>query len=216
MGNAEAATLRVRGGPNDGMTIILSGEGALILGRGSDNDLDTNDQTVSRRHALIMETPEGFIVRDLGSANGTFVNREKVGREERLLSNGDKIRLAGSRVSLLFRRRESRTVKMAVKSSEEEPVVDDVAFQPDAVDGRQDPELTEEATQLLGLLESCRYTAVSRQDIASHVWPNVPPDQVLQSQRIDRTVLGLRAHLHDDPRRPSLLITAGEYGYLLV
>ena len=146
MGNAEAATLRVRGGPNDGMTIILSGEGALILGRGSDNDLDTNDQTVSRRHALIMETPEGFIVRDLGSANGTFVNREKVGREERLLSNGDKIRLAGSRVSLLFRRRESRTVKMAVNSSEEEPVVDDVAVQPEAVDGRQDHELTEEAT----------------------------------------------------------------------
>ena len=214
MANAEAASLRVRGGPNDGMPILLSGEGALILGRGSDNDLDANDQTVSRRHAMIMETPYGFIIRDLGSANGTYVNRENVGSEERLLSNGDKIRLAGSGVSLQFRQKGSRTVKMTARRGPDADEDEDGTT--NGRDASSNLELDEEAKQLLSLLESRKYTAVDREEIAKSVWPQLPQDEVLGGQRIHKTVLAIRAHLHDDPRRPSHLITAGEYGYVLV
>lgn len=51
-----------------------------------------NDGSISSKHAKLIRTPEGFLIEDLGSKNGTFVNGEKV-TEKRLLSDGDLIRL---------------------------------------------------------------------------------------------------------------------------
>ena len=54
MNGDEEAHLLIQGGSNHGMTVPLS-EVPLILGRGPDNDLDIDQDTVSRRHALILE-----------------------------------------------------------------------------------------------------------------------------------------------------------------
>jgi hypothetical protein len=51
-----------------------------------------NDGSISSKHAKLVRTPDGFLIEDLGSKNGTFVNGEKV-TEKRLLSDGDLIRL---------------------------------------------------------------------------------------------------------------------------
>ncbi|MEO8381179.1 MAG: FHA domain-containing protein [Acidobacteriota bacterium] len=51
-----------------------------------------NDGSISSKHAKLVRTPEGFLIEDLDSKNGTFVNGEKV-NEKRLLSDGDLIRL---------------------------------------------------------------------------------------------------------------------------
>ena len=110
MVNSARASLLVRGGPNSGMSIPLTGS-PLALGRRSDNDLVVNDTTVSRRHALIMETPRGFVVRDLISTNGTFVSEDKMGRAERPLNHGDRVRLAGSEVTFIFSQEDPSTVK---------------------------------------------------------------------------------------------------------
>ena len=68
------------------------------LGRGSSNDVVVPlDPSVSRLHAVIERYPTGFSVRDLGSANGTFVNGERV-MGERRLRTGDEIRLGDSRL----------------------------------------------------------------------------------------------------------------------
>jgi hypothetical protein len=56
------------------------------------------DTTVSRLHAVIERYPTGFCVRDLGSANGTFVNGEPV-RGETRLRTGDELRLGNSRLT---------------------------------------------------------------------------------------------------------------------
>src|SRR5437868_1103506 len=67
------------------------------LGRASTNDVVVLlDPTVSRLHAVIERYPTGFCVRDLGSANGTFVNGEPV-RGETRLRTGDELRLGSSR-----------------------------------------------------------------------------------------------------------------------
>ena len=87
MEREERASLRIRGGQDNGLTIPLSG-GAVILGRGSDNDVDVDDETVSRRHALITETPDGFVLRDLGSANGTYLDRDKIDHRDHHLRHG--------------------------------------------------------------------------------------------------------------------------------
>src|SRR5260221_2091183 len=69
------------------------------LGRATTNDVVVLlDSTVSRLHAVIECYPTGFCVRDLGSANGTFVNGEPV-RGETRLRTGDELRLGDSRLT---------------------------------------------------------------------------------------------------------------------
>ncbi len=65
--------------------------GTMNIGRASDNQISVQDPTISRHHAWIKAEGEGFLVFDIGSANGTFVNDERV-EEPRRLENGDVIR----------------------------------------------------------------------------------------------------------------------------
>jgi hypothetical protein len=66
-------------------------KGTINIGRGTDNQIVLDDPTVSRQHAWIKAEDEGFVVFDVGSGNGTFVNDERVA-EPRPLENGDLIR----------------------------------------------------------------------------------------------------------------------------
>ena len=50
-----------------------------------------DDVTVSRRHAEVLRTADGYSVRDVGSLNGTYVNRERI--EEAPLGNGDVVQV---------------------------------------------------------------------------------------------------------------------------
>jgi predicted component of type VI protein secretion system len=76
--------------PPVGGPIDLTGERTL-LGRDPSADLVVNDPSVSRRHALIERRPEGFVVLDQRSANGTFLNNQRV--EQALLQAGQQLRL---------------------------------------------------------------------------------------------------------------------------
>jgi VWFA-related protein len=66
-------------------------KGTINVGRGTDNQVVLDDPTVSRQHAWIKAEGEGFLVFDVGSGNGTFVNDERVS-EPRRLENGDVVR----------------------------------------------------------------------------------------------------------------------------
>jgi predicted component of type VI protein secretion system len=76
--------------PPVGGPIDVSGDRTL-LGRDPSADLVVNDPSVSRRHALIERRPEGFVVLDQRSANGTFLNNQRV--EQALLQGGQHLRL---------------------------------------------------------------------------------------------------------------------------
>lgn len=65
----------------------------LNVGRHSENDLVLSDPRVSRKHAQIRKTRQGFMVFDVGSKGGTFVNNERV--TTRPLQSGDVLSLAG-------------------------------------------------------------------------------------------------------------------------
>ena len=95
------AKLIVYSGPEDGTTIPLSGR-RVTFGRLPDNDVVLGDVGVSRTHAVIEKTEDGFVLRDLNSTNGTFVNRNNVGSREHLLKNGDDICMAPSLVNFVF------------------------------------------------------------------------------------------------------------------
>jgi hypothetical protein len=76
--------------PPVGGPIEIAGERTL-LGRDPGADLVVNDPSVSRRHALIERRAEGWVVLDQRSANGTFVNNQRV--EQAVLQSGHQLRL---------------------------------------------------------------------------------------------------------------------------
>jgi len=87
---AGAAVLVVRKGPNEGSTYMLDAE-VTRAGRHPESDIFLDDITVSRRHAEIVRRADGFHVLDVGSLNGTYVNRDRV--EDAKLSNGDELQI---------------------------------------------------------------------------------------------------------------------------
>jgi len=75
--------------------VVLAGR-RIVLGRDEDSDVAlTGDNAVSRLHAVLEQAGSGWSVRDLGSANGTTVNGERIFAEHRLRT-GDEIRLGRS------------------------------------------------------------------------------------------------------------------------
>src|SRR5688572_28064855 len=71
---------------------------AQSLGRDTGNRIQLNDSETSRRHAEVRRDEEGYLLVDLASSNGTFVNGEQV--SERRLANGDRVQIG--RTLLLF------------------------------------------------------------------------------------------------------------------
>lgn len=67
-------------------------DSAYTLGRAPDNTISISDNSVSSHHARVLRTDEGFVVEDLQSRNGTYVNGEQV-TDKRVLADGDLIRL---------------------------------------------------------------------------------------------------------------------------
>ncbi len=89
------ALLVVRRGPNAGARFLLDHD-VTTSGRHPDSDIFLDDVTVSRRHAEFHRGGSGFTVRDVGSLNGTYVNRERV--ESSSLSNGDEVQIGKFRL----------------------------------------------------------------------------------------------------------------------
>jgi len=84
------ALLVVMRGPNNGARFLLDDD-SVSSGRHPDSDIFLDDVTVSRRHAVFLRTPAGYAVKDVGSLNGTYVNRQSV--EQVTLRGGDEVQI---------------------------------------------------------------------------------------------------------------------------
>jgi pSer/pThr/pTyr-binding forkhead associated (FHA) protein len=92
---AGSSLLVVLRGPNAGSRFLLDTD-AVTAGRHPDSDIFLDDVTVSRRHAEFRRGPEGYWVHDVGSLNGTYVNRDRI--DEVLLGNGDEVQVGKYRL----------------------------------------------------------------------------------------------------------------------
>jgi pSer/pThr/pTyr-binding forkhead associated (FHA) protein len=71
-----------------------------LIGRSPECDVFLDDVTVSRRHAEIVREGDAYVIRDLGSLNGTFVNRHRI--ESSTLADDDEVQIGKYRMTFLL------------------------------------------------------------------------------------------------------------------
>ncbi len=100
MGVRGAALVVRSGGGRSGETFTPEGERTSI-GRSPECGIFLDDVTVSRKHAVIEQRGERWVIEDQGSLNGTFVNRDRVDSAQ--LQDGDEIQIGKYRLTFLQR-----------------------------------------------------------------------------------------------------------------
>jgi pSer/pThr/pTyr-binding forkhead associated (FHA) protein len=90
-----SALLVVQRGPGAGNRFLLD-QDVVTAGRHPESEIFLDDITVSRRHVEFRRTPDGFTVSDVGSLNGTYVNRDRI--DESTLQNGDEVQIGKFRL----------------------------------------------------------------------------------------------------------------------
>ena len=99
MVEAEGAVLVIRaGGGRSGESFTIDDD-RMSIGRTPDASLFLDDVTVSRNHALLVRRRDGLYIDDLGSLNGTYVNRRRI--ESHQLADGDEIQVGKYKLSYL-------------------------------------------------------------------------------------------------------------------
>lgn len=98
---AEGMAIIVRsGGGRAGEAYVLERD-KLSIGRSPDSDIFLDDVTVSRRHAVLVRRGRSFAIEDLGSLNGTFVNRRRM--DVKTLEDGDEVQIGKYKLTFLER-----------------------------------------------------------------------------------------------------------------
>jgi pSer/pThr/pTyr-binding forkhead associated (FHA) protein len=91
--------LVVRHGPSAGSSFRLENEHTNV-GRHPDSEIFLDDITVSRRHVVLDRHEGGYLLRDVGSLNGTYVNRQRADQAE--LHHGDEVQIGRYRLSFVL------------------------------------------------------------------------------------------------------------------
>lgn len=203
--------------------IVLEGETAgqrwvlreesILLGRGADCDIIFPERQISRHHARIERTPDGrYLLYDLGSKNGTFVNGEEVRDSARELRDGDEIQLAFC-VRMSFVGSEA-TVPLAGEGPVRGLRVDRAGRRV-FVGGRElTPPLSPPQYRLLVALLDAHGQVVSREEIIRAVWPGEDPGGI-SDQAIDALVRRLRARLAELDPAHEYIVTVRGHGFRL-
>src|SRR5262245_40851901 len=79
---------------------LVLGREPISIGRHSENKLVLADNMASRFHCVIEKVPDGYLLRDLGASNGTFVNGRKI--KSALLQPGDVVRVGNTELVLVL------------------------------------------------------------------------------------------------------------------
>jgi pSer/pThr/pTyr-binding forkhead associated (FHA) protein len=95
----EGAALVIRAGGGRAGESFMIADDRVSIGRSPDAGVFLDDVTVSRNHALLVRRRDGLYIDDLGSLNGTYVNRRRI--ESHLLADGDEIQIGKYKLSYL-------------------------------------------------------------------------------------------------------------------
>ncbi len=212
MANQEVAMLLVQEG-NSPKTQWPLVEAKTVIGREADSDVQINDRQVSRQHAEIARTLEGYTIRDLNSKNGTFLNGELVAQEPRLMRNGDQIGIALC-AKLTFVEDEA-TAPVILDLTKHPSIKMDLAAKRVWVAGVEiDPPLSLAQYTLLELLYENAGNVVSRDRVVQAVWPDEEAEGISE-QAIDALARRLRERIAEIDPQTKYVETVRGHGFRL-
>jgi DNA-binding winged helix-turn-helix (wHTH) protein len=187
----------------------------LVIGRGADCDVVIPDRQVSRHHACIHRTSDGFLLEDLGSKNGTHLNGNAI-QSPALLQDGDIVQVALA-IRLAFVGTEA-TVPLTVTETDQMILgrlkMDPQAHRVTIRDHEVDPPLSPPQYRFLELLYRNPGRVVSRDEIAEFVWPGTKGIGV-SNQAIDALVRRVRDRLVDVDPDHAYIVTVRGHGFRL-
>jgi DNA-binding response OmpR family regulator len=183
-------------------------EDEVLIGRDPDCAICVADRQVSRRHAAVRKAGAGYVVVDLGSKNGTWLNGVPVNGSARL-ADGDEISVA-ARAKLFFVDAEA-TAPIAFTGRGLR--LDDATAEVFVNGLPLDPPVSGLQFQLLRILYDARGAIVTREEIVDRLWPDAASG--VTEDAVDALVRRLRSRLAEiDPAR-SYVVTVRGHGFRL-
>jgi DNA-binding winged helix-turn-helix (wHTH) protein len=187
----------------------------VVIGRGPECQVVIPDRSVSREHAEILLQDGKFLIQDLGSKNGTYVNGIKVNVHQEL-RDGDEIQVAIS-VIIKFIGSDA-TVPLTIEGAE--PHVSGLQLYPHThevyIDGTLlDPPLSLYQYRLLELLCERKGGIVTRDEVVRTVWPEAATEGVSE-QAIDALVRRLRDRLGELSPEVTHITTVRGHGFRML
>jgi hypothetical protein len=184
----------------------------VVIGRGDDCHVVINDRQASRHHARITQTEDGYVLEDLGSKNGTFLNGQSLAVPT-VLKDGDEIGIAfaaklafvdaGATAPLLFREELGPILRMDTEAKRVWVAGQEI-----------DPPLSLAQYRLLELLYEHRGRVVSREEVVSAVWAEDEAEGVSE-QAIDALARRLRERIAEADPDHQYVVTVRGHGFRL-
>jgi hypothetical protein len=183
-----------------------------VIGRGTDCDITIPKRQVSRHHAQIERDDVGYLLRDLNSKNGTFVNSKQVLDKPQRLQDEDEIQIALC-VKLGFVAADA-TLPLELTGPNRGLNLDEAARRVFVNGHELNPPLSVAQYRLLELLFEHAEEVISRDAVVDAVWPKEEATGISE-QAIDALVRRLRERLAEADPDHNYIVTVRGHGFRL-
>jgi len=185
----------------------------VVIGRAPDATIVLPERQISRYHARIERDADGYLLHDLGSKNGTFINGEAVHGQPYRLCDGDEITLATAIVLGFVAGDATLPLNELNESSGNVPQLEIDSASRRVRFGRKEltPGLSPAQFALLTLLMRTADNIVTRQDVIQTVWPDARGG--ITDQAVDALVYRLRERLMELNPDHDYVVTVRGHGF---